>query len=170
MISFCPKSNGLLPTDSTFLASSQLTMSIHWPCYCTVHDYVVIHSCNSMWSLWVEANLCSFFIVCLSVLSLEIKLLEGWGIPLPPLTCQMIVPFQFRNRISNAMFYGIFYVDHHCFKLSLFVWFQFILRHISLKLPIMIYYDSNNLQERASNQITIIYVPSCCYYYWLDEE
>jgi hypothetical protein len=83
-------------------------MSIHWPCYCTVHDYAVIHSCNSMWSLWVEANLCSFFIVCLSVLSLETKLSQGWGIPLPPLTCQMIVPFQFRNRISNAMCYGIF--------------------------------------------------------------
>jgi len=26
----------VLATDFTFLASSQLTMSIHWPCYCTV--------------------------------------------------------------------------------------------------------------------------------------
>ena len=30
------------PTDSTFLASSQLTISVHWQCYCTVHVYVVI--------------------------------------------------------------------------------------------------------------------------------
>jgi hypothetical protein len=25
------------PTNSTLLGSSQLTLSIHWPCYCTVH-------------------------------------------------------------------------------------------------------------------------------------
>jgi len=36
-------SNCLLPTDSTFLASSQLTTSIHWPCYCNVDVYVVIY-------------------------------------------------------------------------------------------------------------------------------
>ena len=37
---FCLKGNGLLPTYSTFLASSQVTTSIHWLCYCTVHVYV----------------------------------------------------------------------------------------------------------------------------------
>ena len=30
------------PTDSTFPVS-QFTMSIYWPCYCTVHVYVTIH-------------------------------------------------------------------------------------------------------------------------------
>jgi hypothetical protein len=45
--------------------SSKLTMSIHWPCKCTVHVYIVILFCDSMWSFWVEANLCSFLVVCL---------------------------------------------------------------------------------------------------------
>ena len=31
-INFCPQST-----------ARQLTMSIHWPCYCTLHVYVVIH-------------------------------------------------------------------------------------------------------------------------------
>jgi hypothetical protein len=39
-------------------ANSYLTMIIHWPCYCTVHVYVVIHFCDGVWSFWVEANLC----------------------------------------------------------------------------------------------------------------
>jgi len=34
---------GLTPTDSSLLARRQLTTSIHCPCYCTVHVYVVIH-------------------------------------------------------------------------------------------------------------------------------
>ena len=33
-ICFCPKSNGIKLTNYTFLASSQLTTSIHWPCLC----------------------------------------------------------------------------------------------------------------------------------------
>jgi hypothetical protein len=67
------------PTYSTFLANSQLTTNIYWPCYCTVHVYVVIHwpcyrtvnvyvviqFCVDMWSFWMEANLCRFFIICL---------------------------------------------------------------------------------------------------------
>jgi len=40
---------------------SQLTKNIHCPCYCTVHLYVVIHYCDSMWSFLVEANLYIFF-------------------------------------------------------------------------------------------------------------
>jgi hypothetical protein len=40
---FCQKSDGLYPTYFTFLVSSQLTTSIHWTCYCTVHDFVIIH-------------------------------------------------------------------------------------------------------------------------------
>jgi len=33
-------SNGFQPTYSIFLASSQLTKSIHWFCYCTVHVFL----------------------------------------------------------------------------------------------------------------------------------
>ena len=35
---FCPKIN---PPDSICRASSQLTTSIHWSCYCTVNVYVI---------------------------------------------------------------------------------------------------------------------------------
>jgi hypothetical protein len=66
--------------DSNFLYRSRSTTSIHWPCYCTVHVYVVIHwpcYCTVhvyvvihwpciMLSFWVKVNLCMFFlIVCL---------------------------------------------------------------------------------------------------------
>ena len=37
------------------------TRSTHWPCYYTVHEYVVIHFCNSMRYFWVDTNLCIVF-------------------------------------------------------------------------------------------------------------
>ena len=43
--------------------SSQLNMTFHWPCYCNVHIFVVIHFCDSVWSFWLEANLCRYLIV-----------------------------------------------------------------------------------------------------------
>ena len=46
------------------LASSQLTMNIHWSCYCTVHVYVV-NSCDSVQSFWVKQKCASFFFHCL---------------------------------------------------------------------------------------------------------
>jgi len=50
--------NQIKSTYSSFLASSQFTTSIHCPCYCTVHVYVVIH---------IDANLCRFVLsfVCM---------------------------------------------------------------------------------------------------------
>jgi hypothetical protein len=39
----CSKSNVLIPTEFTFLASSQLNTITHRPWYCTVHAFVVIH-------------------------------------------------------------------------------------------------------------------------------
>ena len=53
------------PTDPTFLSSSQITTIIHWPCYCTVRVYVVVHFYDSEKSFWVKVNLCRFFTVCL---------------------------------------------------------------------------------------------------------
>jgi hypothetical protein len=53
--------NQIKRTDSSFLASSQLSTSIHCPYYFTVHVYVVIH---------IDANLCTFFyhlFVCIAV-------------------------------------------------------------------------------------------------------
>jgi hypothetical protein len=50
-----------------FLANSRLTTSVYWPCYCTIHVYVVIHFCDSMWSFCVQTNLCRFVIVRLYI-------------------------------------------------------------------------------------------------------
>jgi len=44
------------PTDSTFLVSSRSTMSIHWPC-----------DSDSIWSFWMEANLCRFFLMLIYI-------------------------------------------------------------------------------------------------------
>ena len=44
------------------VASSPLTMLIHWPYYCIVHVYIVIHFCDSMF-FWVDVNLCTFFLI-----------------------------------------------------------------------------------------------------------
>jgi hypothetical protein len=69
-----------------FITADQLTSnwkikSIHWPCYCTVHVYVVIHFCDSMWSFWVEANLCRFFLLFayITIAVGEIQLSRGEG-------------------------------------------------------------------------------------------
>jgi hypothetical protein len=60
--------NGHQTIDCIFLASSRVAMSIHWLCYCTVHVYVVILFCDSMWSFWVEANFVLLFVhICIVV-------------------------------------------------------------------------------------------------------
>jgi len=51
-------------------------MSIHWPCYCTVYVHVVNHFCDSMWSFWVEANLCLYMYCSLDDIQLSRE--EGW--------------------------------------------------------------------------------------------
>ena len=35
---------------------------IHWPSYCNVYIYVVIHFCDSLFWVEVEVNLCRFFV------------------------------------------------------------------------------------------------------------
>ena len=97
------------PTDSTFLVSSQLTMSIHWPCYCTVHVYV-----HSYW--WYRV--CDFFSgsksvhvfyrLFIYVLLLEIQLSRGGGWDpinrLNPATFLCLA--QHRIWISNIIYRG----------------------------------------------------------------
>ena len=66
--------NGNITTpDSTFLASSQLITIIHWPCYCTVHVYVVIHFV-SVWSFESKRICADLYCLFISVLLLEILL------------------------------------------------------------------------------------------------
>ena len=79
---FCPKSNDLYPTYVTLLPSSQLTTNIHWPCYCTVDVFVVIHfvTVSRMWSLLMEAIWACFYCLFIYVLPLVIQLSreKGW--------------------------------------------------------------------------------------------
>ena len=71
------------PTHSTLLGSSQLTMSIHWTCYCTVHVYVGIHFCDSMRWNRISAG---FFIVWLYLYCCSSYQERITGIPLTGLT------------------------------------------------------------------------------------
>ena len=48
-----------------YLVSSKLTMNIQWPCYCSCPWICCLYFCESVWSFWVEVNLCRFCIVCL---------------------------------------------------------------------------------------------------------
>ena len=120
---------------------------IHWPCYCTVHVYVVINFCDSIWSFWVEASLCRFFfIIYLFVLLLEFQLSreEGWDpiIRFKPATflfltqartcipnaiwlCSVIFCIQLRREV-NAHFVDIGGIDNlYCLN------FLFIIMHLT---------------------------------------
>ena len=67
----------LANAESTLLASSQLTTSIHKNCHCTVHVFVGNFIGDSMWFFLVEANLCSFLssfvYICIDVGDTVIK-------------------------------------------------------------------------------------------------
>jgi hypothetical protein len=58
--------------DYIVLAINQLTKNMHWPCYWTVHVYVVIHVSDSMRASWVDADMffhCLF--ICIAVWGLS---------------------------------------------------------------------------------------------------
>jgi len=137
---FFQKNNGLLPTNSTFLARSQLTMSIHWACYCRNNVYVyIVHICDSVWSFcWVESNLCRLFIVCLCSFELPWRFnyqeVEYWNaingcthatilyLSLARtwiyITCAMVFFFVVSNDLRREVVVGFvdigWTVDHHC--------------------------------------------------------
>jgi len=51
-------------------ANSGITCNIYWLCYYTVHVFVIIHFCDSMWLFWVEANMycfLSFVYICFAI-------------------------------------------------------------------------------------------------------
>jgi hypothetical protein len=56
------------------ITSIQLTTSMYWPCYCTVHVSIVIHMCDSMWSFWLEASFLAFLYICIVVGSTNINI------------------------------------------------------------------------------------------------
>jgi len=123
-----------------------LTISIHWPSYCTVHAYVVFHFCDSMWSLWVEANLCRFFYrLFIYVWSLAIQLSRGerWD-PInrfnpAPFLCLSQAKTWISNVICQSLLCSVSSVkmrddcsfcwylgrieDHHCLIFLLFCWY-----------------------------------------------
>ena len=76
------------------------TLSIHCPYYCTVHDYVVIHFCDSMWSSSSGSESVQvFFIVCLYMYCRwRSSYQEGRiGIPVTGLNRHMFVPTPSQN-------------------------------------------------------------------------
>jgi len=83
------------PTDSTFLASNQLTTTLS--CYCTVHVY------DSIWSYWVEAYFCRLDIVCF-YLHFCRRSRCGWFRPITPWAGTR-VPWE--NHAINVNFFFI---------------------------------------------------------------
>jgi hypothetical protein len=63
----------------TLLTSSQVTTSIRWLCYCTVHVYIVIHFSDCVWSFEWKRIYGGVFLngLFLYVFSLEIQLSDG---------------------------------------------------------------------------------------------
>jgi len=88
-----------------FYLPGYLTMSIDWPCYCTVYVYVVIHFCGSK-SVQVFYRL--FF-----VFQLEIKLLRGdvWSHINRFNPVIYLCLSQCRTWISNVIYRGLCYVQ-----------------------------------------------------------
>ena len=141
-------------TDYTFLASGHLTTSTHWSCNCNVHDYVVTHFCDSMWSFWIGNNLCTFFYhLFIYVFPLEILLSreEGWDPTNQFYPTKFLCLSQARTWIWNIICRGFFCVqwsqlrweviirfvdiswidDHHCLN------FLFIIIDMLVKLSHM---------------------------------
>ena len=95
-------------TDSTFLAGCQLTTSIHWSCYCTVHVYVVFHFWDSIiCGLFVETNLFRFLVhLFIYVLLMEIQL--SWDSINRLYSATFLCLSQAMSWISNVTCHGLF--------------------------------------------------------------
>ena len=129
---------------------------LHWPCYCTVQIFVVIHFCASMWYFRVKANLCRFFLmfiyiyICIAIGDPVIKR-EWLRSHFNPATFLVSVPSQdldFQHHMSCLFLvfserrWKVFVcfvdiggiVDHHCLNF-LFIIFFFIISEMSTYLP-----------------------------------
>jgi hypothetical protein len=112
---FCPKSNSLNQV-STLLASSQLTRCIHWPCYCTVHDYVFIVCGLSEWKFFLL-----FVYICIDI----------WDLIIIMFVISLIVCvqwFEMRGNCSCCWYYRNCWPS--LFKLSFIMWCNFVYRFV----------------------------------------
>ena len=106
---FGPKSNGLKPTASTLVASSQLAISNHWPCYCTLHVYVVIHVCDKVRYFFEWKQKTKKSLGWVDVLSTGLT---------PPQFCSC---YKDRTCISNVISRGLFLCSVIRCKMLIFV-------------------------------------------------
>ena len=92
-------------------------MSIHRPFYCSVDVDVVLHICNSVWSFWVEANICmQFLFICLD-LGIKFRITLT-GLIQPHFVCRIYA----RTWISISICPGIFSVQ----------WFDIVARFVGI--------------------------------------
>ena len=78
MIFLCPKIKGLEPTETIFIASSQISTGIHWRCFCTVNIYSSIFE-KVICIFWWKRIGAGFYILFISGLPLELQLLTEEG-------------------------------------------------------------------------------------------
>jgi hypothetical protein len=117
---------------------------LHWPCYCTVQIFVVIHFCASMWYFRVKANLCRFFLmfiyiyICIAIGDPVIKR-EWLRSHFNPATFLVSVPSQdldFQHHMSclflvlvregeRCLFVLLILVEYHCLNFLFIIFFFF---------------------------------------------
>ena len=106
----------LLVTDFLGTFVSSIVTTIHCPCYwrhCTVHIYVVIHFCDSMWSFRVKVNQCRFLLfiyICIAVGDPVMK--REVDIPLTGFSRHICVPvpnqnLDCRHHMSWSLLYSV---------------------------------------------------------------
>ena len=114
------------PTDSSILDSSQLTTSIHWPCYCTctVHIYVVI-----------DANLCRFILsfVCMYCRWKISYQKRSVGIPLTDLTLPHLCACPNPGTGFPSSYVVVFWCSVSLFQMKVIVCFVGIVYHHCLE-------------------------------------
>ena len=80
--------------------------NIYWLCYYTVHVFVIIHLCDSIWSFWVEANMYCFYIVCLYIVCHWRFSYPLWEVVIPTHPATFL--FLSQENITNVISLGLF--------------------------------------------------------------
>ena len=93
--------------DCSFLVAPSVFSNVYlWPCYCTVHAYVVIYICDNMWSFWMKANMSGF--VCYHLFPYVI-VVKHWILHLQFNPPHFVCLSQTSTWISNVIYRGILY-------------------------------------------------------------
>jgi len=98
--------------DYIVLAINQLTKDMHWPCYCTVHVYVVIHVCDSMRASWVVADM-FFHCLFIYVLLFEVQFYQERIFSFMCMFCRslfVLCTFSFCHCVVYSSIYGFWFL------------------------------------------------------------